>query len=363
MKIDDTTRRDRALPRTAHAARTVRALMAASGLAAGLIASPGAALAQVELSMSAWVPATHMLVRDGMMPWMQEVEKVTQGRVKIKLLPKPVTNPVNHFDAVRDGLADLAFVSHSYTPARFPMTRIGVLPFSGNNAEANSVALWRIYSKHFMKLDEHKGVKLLTIYTHGPGIFWNARKPIKTVEDFAGLKIRVGGGIAADVANALGVNAIFKPAPESYELLSSGVVDGVMFPGESIQSFKLDKLVKYATAFPGGLYSDSHAVIMNTDRWSKLPKADQDAIMAISGEAFSRNVGKAWDKNAVAGINVFKAAGGEVVPADAALVKAVTEKTARFESEWVKLAAEKGLDGKALIAEYRDSLKALEAGK
>ena len=126
--------------------------------------------------MSAWVPPSHMLVRDGMVPWMKEVERVTEGRVKIKLLPKPVTNAINHFDAVRDGLADVAFVSHAYTPARFQLVRVGVLPFSGDNAEVNSVALWRIYSKHFLKQDEHKGVKLLTIYTHGPGIFWNAKQ-------------------------------------------------------------------------------------------------------------------------------------------------------------------------------------------
>lgn len=345
---------------------TMHSVLAKAGaalLATGFMAGSNLALAQVELSMSAWVPPSHMLVRDGMVPWMQEVEKVTQGRVKVKLLPKPVTNPVNHFDAVRDGLADLAFISHSYTPARFPMTRIGVLPFSGDNAEVNSVALWRIYSKHFMKLDEHKGVKLLTIYTHGPGVFWNAKKPIRTVEDFAGLKIRVGGGIAADVANALGVNTVSKPAPESYELLSSGVVDGVMFPGESIVSFKLDKLVKYATQFPGGLYSDSHAVIMNPDRWNKLSKADQDAIMAISGEAFSRHTGKAWDKNAGSGFDAFKAAGGQVVPADQALVNGVAAKTARFEQEWVKLATDKGLDGKAILAEYREELKRIAAGR
>ena len=111
--------------------RTVFGRVGAAVFGAGLLAGSGLAQAQVELSMSAWVPPSHMLVRDGMMPWMQEVEKVTQGRVKIKLLPKPVTNPVNHFDAVRDGLADVAFISHSYTPARFPTTRIGVLPFAG----------------------------------------------------------------------------------------------------------------------------------------------------------------------------------------------------------------------------------------
>ncbi|MGE0316151.1 MAG: TRAP transporter substrate-binding protein [Lautropia sp.] len=343
-----------------HFTRKATASVAIAGL---LAVASGTAQAQTEWSMSAWVPATHMLVRDAMMPWAQEVEKATQGRVKIKLLPKPVTNAVNHFDAVRDGLADVAFVSHSYTPARFVMTRIGVLPFAGDSAETSSVALWRTYTKHFMKLDEHKGVKLLTIYTHGPGIFWNAKRPIKTIDDFAGLKIRVGGGIAADVANAVGANAVFKPAPESYELLSSGVADGVMFPGESIVSFKLEKLVKYATQFPGGLYSDSHAVILNMDRWNKLSKADQDAVMSVSGEVFSRNAGKAWDKNAGAGFDAFKAAGGQIVPADDALIKAVAEKTGKFEQEWVKAANDKGLDGKAIIAEYREELKRIGAGK
>jgi TRAP-type C4-dicarboxylate transport system substrate-binding protein len=339
----------------------LRLLSAAAVLCAGLV---GTASAQtVNLSFSAWVPPSHMLVRDAMIPWMEEVDKVTQGRVKIKLLPKPAANAINHFDAVHDGLADVAFISHSYTPARFPMTRIGVLPFAGDNAEVASVALWRIYDRHFAKLNEHKGVKLITIYTHGPGVFWNAKRPIRTVEDFAGLKIRVGGGIAADVANALGVNAVFKPAPESYEMLSTGVVDGVMFPGESIVSFKLDKLVKYATAFPGGLYSDSHAVIMNEAAWKKISKADQDAISKISGEAFARATGKAWDKNAAGGFDAFKAGGGQIVPADATLVKGVADKTARFEQEWVKAATDKGLNGAAILAEYREELKKIAAGQ
>ena len=339
----------------------IRTLFGAVALS--FAAMPAALAQSVTLSFSAWVPPSHMLVRDGMVPWMTEVEKVTEGRVKVKLLPKPVTNPINHFDAVRDGLADIGFISHSYTPARFQMTRVGVLPFSGDNAEVNSVALWRIYSKHFMKLDEHKGVKLLTIYTHGPGIFWNAKRPIKAIDDFAGLKIRVGGGIAADVATALGVNAVFKPAPESYELLNAGVVDGVMFPGESIVSFKLQNLVKYATQFPGGLYSDSHAVVMNEAAWNKISKKDQDAISRISGEAFSRNVGKAWDKNAGGGFDAFKAAGGQIVPADSALVNAVARKTGRFEGDWVKAATDKGFDGKAVLAEYRAMLKDVAAGK
>lgn len=325
--------------------------------AAALAFLPSLAQAQTTLTMSAWVPQTHMLVKDMLTPWAEQVEKETQGRVKVRLLPKPVTNPVNHFDAVKDGLADVAFISHSYTPARFPLLRMGVLPFGGDTAEHTSVALWRIYNKHFAKFNEHDGVHLLAIYTHGPGIFWNNKKPIKTIDDFAGLKIRVGGGIAADVATALGANAIAKPAPESYELLSSGVVDGVMFPGESIASFKLEKLVKYATDFPGGLYSDSHAVIMNQDRWNKLSKQDQEAIMRVSGEVLARKAGQAWDRHAAGGFELLKANGGQVVRADDALVKAVEERTKRFEQDWIKDAGAKGVDGAKVLAEYRAEVK------
>lgn len=331
-------------------------------LAAAFVAASFAAVAPVraqELTLSSWVPPSHMIVKDIMMPWAEQVEKATAGRVKVKLLPKSVTNAVNHFDAVRDGLADIVFISHSYTPARFTLVRIGVLPFSGDNAEVNSVALWRIYDRHFAKFNEHAGTKVLTIYTHGPGIPWNTKKAIAKIEDFQGMKFRVGGGMAADVGNALGVNVIAKPAPESYELLSSGVVDGVFFPGESIASFKLDKLIKHATVVPNGLYSDSHAVLMNLDRFNKLSKADQDAINKVSGEAFARLAGQAWDRNARTGFEAMKASGGTVTVADPALVKAIAERTAKFEQDVVKDISARGLDGAKILAEYRNELKTL----
>jgi TRAP-type transport system periplasmic protein len=337
----------------------LRKLIGVAALTA--LALPAAHAQTTELSMSAWVPPTHMLVRDMLLPWAQRVEKETNGRVKIRLLPKAVTNPVNHFDAAKDGLADVVFISHSYTPARFPSLRMAVLPFGGDNAESQSVALWRVYTKHFLPLNEHAGTKLLTVYTHGPGIFWNNKRPIRRIEDFAGLKIRVGGGIAADVAGAIGANAIAKPAPESYELLSSGVVDGVMFPGESIRSFKLEKLVKYATDFPGGLYSDSHGVIMNEGRWSKLPKQDQDAILRVSEEALARAAGQNWDNHAAEGFEILKRNGGQVLRADEALVKAVAERTGKFEQEWIGAMAGRGIDGARVLAEYRAEVKRLDA--
>jgi TRAP-type C4-dicarboxylate transport system substrate-binding protein len=336
---------------------------AALAAAAAVLAAPAALAQGTVLTVSSWVPQTHLIMRDIVMPWGAEVEKATSGRVKFRYLPKMVASPVDHFDAVRDGLADVAFISHSYTPQRFPLTRFGVLPFGGKDSEASSVALWRIYDKYLAGVNEHRGVKLLTIYTHGPGLPWNTKKPIAKLEDFGGLKFRVGGGMAADVGQAIGATVIFKPAPESYELLSQGIVDGVFFPGESIISFKLDKLLKHVTDFPGGLYSDSHAVIMNEAKFNALSKEDQAAILKLSGEALARNAGKAWDKMAAEGWNVVKANNVQITKADAALVAAVKERTKNFEADWIKEAQSKGIDGAKVLAEYRAELQKLEAGK
>jgi TRAP-type C4-dicarboxylate transport system substrate-binding protein len=331
--------------------------------AAAAVVAPAAVAQGTTLTVSSWVPQTHLIMKDIVMPWAAEVEKATEGRVKFRFLPKGVASPIDHFDAVRDGLADVAFISHSYTPQRFPLTRFGVLPFGGKDAESGSVALWRVYDRHFAAVNEHKGVKLLTIYTHGPGLAWNTKKPVQKLEDFGGLKFRVGGGMAADVGTAIGATVIFKPAPESYELLSQGIVDGVFFPGESIISFKLDKLLKHVTDFPGGLYSDSHAVIMSDAKFAALSPADQAAIMKLSGEALSRNAGRAWDRMAAEGWKTVKANNVQITPASPALIASIKEKTRDFEAAWIKEAQAKGADGAKVLAEYRAELLKLEGGK
>lgn len=128
---------------------------------------PVAANAQKMLA-STWMPQTHEISRT-MMDWAKEVERATDGRVTFQLLPKPASTPPGSFDAVRNGVADLSFTVHGYTPGRFVLTQVAELPFLGDSAEAVSVAYQKIYEKHFAHLGEHQGVKVLAVFTHGPG--------------------------------------------------------------------------------------------------------------------------------------------------------------------------------------------------
>jgi TRAP-type C4-dicarboxylate transport system substrate-binding protein len=326
------------------------------------LASTGA-LAQTVLTASSWVPPTHSLTKNVLVPWCAEVEKVTQGRVKINVLAKAPMAAPSTFDGVRDGLVDVSYVTASYTPARHILPKMPELTGGGATAEINSVAYSRIHWKYFQQAGEYKGVKLLGVFTHGPGQMFTVSKPVKSLADLAGMKIRVGGGISEELGRALGASPFVKPAPESYELLSSGVADGTFFPVESIKSFKLEKVVKYATFFPGGFYGSAFGFFMNEDRWNKLSKQDQDAILSISGEYLARMAGKSWDAADKEGLEAMKSGGVTVINASPAFIKEVQAKAEGVENDWFKQAATRNVDGRKALAEFRQELKNVAAGK
>ena len=327
------------------------------------VLSVGGVSAQTTLTMSSWVGPTHPLTRDVLGGWAAAVEKATNGRVKMQMLPKAPMAAAGTFDGVRDGLVDVSYVTASYTPARHPLPLLAELPGSGGSAEVNSVAYNRIHWKYLQQANEYKGVKLLGVFTHGPGQMFSVKKPVTSVADLAGMKVRSGGGISEASAKALGASPLVKPAPESYELLSSGVADATFFPSESIKSFNLDKVVKHATYFPGGFYSSSFGFFMNEDKWNKLSKQDQDAITSVSGEALARLAGKAWDAADKVGIEALKAAGVTMVDANPAFVADVRKRTEPLINDWIKAANAKGIDGAKVYAEFHEELKKVAAGR
>src|ERR687892_869625 len=277
---------------------------------AALVALLAAAPAQAQtttLTMSSWVSPQHHITAVVLQGWANEAEKVTNGRVKFTVLPKHPSAPPGTFDAVRDGLVDLSYVTASYTPARHVLPLMPELPGAGDTSVVNSIAYSRIHWKHFHKVGEYKGVKLLGVFTHGPGQMFT-KKALASINDIKGLKIRTGGGVAEAVANAIGASAFVKPAPESYELLKSGVADGVFFPLESIVSFKLDTVIGQATVFPGGLYSSAFGFFMNEDKWNKLSKQDQAAIDKLGYEYAARSNGQSWDTADQKGFEALKKA-------------------------------------------------------
>ncbi|HTH80720.1 MAG TPA: ABC transporter substrate-binding protein, partial [Ramlibacter sp.] len=157
-----------------------------------------------------------------------------------------------------------------------------------------------------------------------------------------------------DIAKALNMNVTLKPAPDSYELLSSGVMDGTLFPAESIESFKIDKVIKYATTFPGGLYNTSFALIMNQAKYDKLTPEEKKAVDSASGEIAARMIGRHWDKADLRAYALMQANNVQVIKADAKFVADVKARTTPLEKAWAKEAEAKGLKNpEKVLADFR----------
>jgi len=304
-------------------------------LAAFAALACGGASAQTVLTASSWIHPTHALTVS-LKEWCDLVEKNSTGKVKCNILPRHVSTGPGTYDAVRNGLVDVSFTVHGYTPGRFTLTKMAEFPFLGDASEPISVAFNRVGMKYPQFNTEHPGVKVLAYFTHGPGIVFNTKRPVTKMGDLLGLKWRIGGGIINDLTKSIGMNVTLKPAPESYELLSGGVMDGTLFPAESIEGFKLDKIVKHATIFPGGLYNTSFVFMMNPAKYDKLSADEKKAVDAASGEVLARLIGRQWDKADRLSHALMQANNVQVKEAEAKGLKDAAKVLAEFRSEIAK---------------------------
>lgn len=319
-----------------------------------------AALAQTTLTLSSWAGPTHLLTNEVMLGWAKEVEKASNGRIKHNLLPKPVAAPAGTFDAVRDGLVDVSFVLHGASPGRFVLPKLVEFPQMGASGEINSQVYQRIHDKYLAQAGEHRGVRVLAVFTHGPGhILTSGKRAVAKISDLSGVKLRVGGGAVSELMQALGAAPVVRPGSETHDLLAGGVVDGTLVPYETYTSFRLENLVRNVTRVPGGLYTLSFAVIMNERAFNALAPQDQAVITSLSGERYARMAGKAWDDMDRVGFEAMKKNGVNVIEADAAFISSVRESAAKIEAAWVEEAKKKGVDGAVALREFREETRRL----
>ena len=280
-------------------------LKSCAASAAIAVSAFAAQAADVTLTISSWAPPTHGMNAIAWPAIIEGMEKATDGRVtaeiKYGLAPPPA-----QMDLVLDGAADMSWIFHGYTPGRFVATKLIELPGYDGGAEAASVAYWRAHEKYLAAADEHKGLKLVGLMTHGVGTL-HTNEDVNSLADIAGLKLRIGGGVAGDVGAALGATGIRVPAPKVYETLDSNAADGVMMPMEGKASFKLYEVAKNTFTVPGGFYRGSFALIMSPDAWESLSAEDQAALDEFFGEEASRIAGAMWEQIDGTGLEALNA--------------------------------------------------------
>ncbi len=233
----------------------------------------------------------------GHIPYAQDIEKATNGKVKITLCgEQSLMKSDRVWDGVKSGKVDVGWIFTGYYPGLFSFIEVSALPFLYPNASVGGKVTWQLFSKYPQIQSQFKDVKVLAIWATEPYFIAGRSKFYQKIDDFQGQKVRAGNGPPADFVRALGGNPVLVGMPDVYLNLQNGTLDAGLLPAEAYAGRKIFEVAPYATYV--GTTSTVNAIIMNLDLWNSFPRDIQDQIMNVSGEKASvRFSSQVFDKS------------------------------------------------------------------
>jgi TRAP-type C4-dicarboxylate transport system substrate-binding protein len=274
----------------------------------GLALTGPVSAAPINLTYSIFFPPTHGQCQAAM-SWAKEIEARTNGQVKIQIFPTgTLTKPQQCYDGVVNGISDIGMSVFAYTRGRFPVMEALDLPLGYPSGLVASRTANEYYQKYQPK--ELDDVKVLYLHGHGPGLL-HTKKPVQSIEEMAGLKIR-STGLSARIVETLGGVPVAMPQNAAYEALQKGVVEGTFAPMETLKGWKQAEVIKYTTDSKSVGYTTAMYVVMNKGKWSKLPADVQQVFDAVSKEWIDVH-GETWDKDDAAGREFTLSLGNQIL--------------------------------------------------
>ena len=287
--------------------------------------------------------------------WCKEVEKRTNGRIKINYFPAAtLTPPAQTYDSVVNGIADVGFSLMGFNRGKFPLTEVIDLPLGAKSGYIGTKMINAYYNK--FKPKEFDDVKVMYLHTYGPSFINTSKKAINKLEDIKGLKIRCTG-LTAKMLLAMGAAPVGMPMNETYDAISRGVAEGVICPIEAMQGWKLADVIDYVNEVYGSSQVAGFYVVMNKNKWNALPKDVQKIIEKINEEWIEKQ-GKLWDEIDKEGRDYYMAMKGKKV---ITLSKLENDRFAKavapILADYVAEMKAKGLPGEEALKFCQDFLK------
>ena len=254
-----------------------------------------AAMAQQELKLASFVPPTHVIWTDVITPWTQEVAKLSNNQMTVRLFPAMQLGgrPPDLYRQVVQGISDITFTLPGYTSGDFPMMALTELPGTADSAGDGTRKLWKLFDQYLAR--DFKGAKVLMLWNSDSASLMSRAKPIRALEDLKGMRIRTPSAAQSAQLEALGAIPIDMPANQIYSNLERGVIDASMIPMSAALDFKLIEVVKYFTVdVPLG--RSPFLVAMNRARYEKLPANLKQVIDDTTGLKLSLKGAETYDK-------------------------------------------------------------------
>lgn len=324
-------------------------ILAAAAVALLVCAAPTRA---AELKLAHFMSPQHPMDRHVMTPLAERVAAASNGELTIKIYPggELGAGPNQQYRRAVTGIADIAFNLPQYTPAQFKRSVLLHVPGLFTSPEQATTAIW----DRIDALDEDfSEVKLLAFWTNNPSILFTRERPVRSLADMKGLKVRIPDPVSASIVEAWGGIPVSLPATETYNALSTGIVDAVLIDASAVGSYKLHEITKYVTTdIPGAL--STFSLIMNKGAWDGLSDGQRDILAAETGRDLSMEAAAAFKGAGDKGMEMLAAVNVELIElGDAergAFVEAMQAPVAAFLEAEGKSG---GFDGAAFVDGFR----------
>jgi TRAP-type C4-dicarboxylate transport system substrate-binding protein len=307
----------------------------------------------IKLDFSATLPpqssASQVLADFG-----KEIEKQTSGRIKVTYHPGGTLLPPNQtFDGVINGIADMGFSGTGSTAGRFPVMEVLDLPLGLKDCITGARLMKDLYIK--FKPKEFDKVKVLFFMSTSPVVIHTV-KPVKTLEDLKGMKIRTSGGLNVKVVEALGAVPVVMNSGDTYDALSKGVVNGVQFAFAGIGDMHWNDVVKYSTINVRSSSLNNGYLVMNKDKWNSLTPDLQHIIDKLADE-YGAKLTKTWDQYEEDNRVALKAKGQTIINLSKEEEDRWYNRVAPLIDQYAKDKNAKGLPGTEIVAFCQEWIK------
>jgi TRAP-type transport system periplasmic protein len=247
---------------------------------------PAAGLAQSKSTMnirfSTWHPPVGREVQTVWIPMLEELKKRSDGRITYTLYAgAALGSGPEHYDIVAKGLSDMGYFTATWTPGRFPLSDVLSMAAWVDGKDVGTDIGNAMYERILKK--EFPGVKMIEL-NGCIQAFMYTRKPVKTLEDVKGLRIRSPGGHQTNYIKALGAEPVFMPLGDVYLSMETGTIDGIVTCPPLVLAFKLFEVAKYAAVATFGCVTEG--VIMNEKSWQNTPDDLKPIILEVCGNPF-----------------------------------------------------------------------------
>lgn len=289
-------------------------------------------------------------------PWVESINKAAEGSGEIDDRPgTSLANNENVYDRVFNDVVQMALLQPHYVAGKFLRTSVAGLPFIVDQAEAGSVALWRLYKTGLLDAEYDEVVPMLQFVF--PQSELHMAKPLKSLDSLRGLKLITPGKGVSEAAAALDATPLSLPSADIFSSLQRGTADGTIVGWPTFNPRKLHEVTFFHVDAPLG--GPTVMIFMARKKYAALPAQLRSAIDDNAGEAGSRLFGAAMGhEDDLARQEVTSMANHAVVRLDAAQAATWRRKLAPIEAQWVKDTP----DGQAVLARFKSILTDVEKG-